>query len=66
MRATESAKLENARNFSRLFNESKYNIIFRMKRSTNSSPIAAKTQGSVDESPLDPARKAHYPAIGAL
>src|ERR1019366_22126 len=28
MRATESAKLENARNFSRLFNESKYTITF--------------------------------------
>src|ERR1019366_1319576 len=27
MRATESAKLENARNFSRLFNESKYSRI---------------------------------------
>ncbi len=42
------------------------NIIFRMKRSTSSSLIAAKTRASVVESPLDPAHKAHYPAIGAL
>jgi len=42
------------------------NIIFRMERSTCSSSITAKTRASPVESPLDPARKARNPAIGAL
>src|SRR5665811_1114000 len=44
MRATESAKLENARNFSRLFNESKYRFEFG-KRVTGVMNDTVATEG---------------------
>jgi hypothetical protein len=39
MRATESAKLENARNFSRLFNESKYPLKSRLASIAATRPL---------------------------